>query len=188
MERQRTRSRAASPQIIAKLKPSTREGRRAAFGIRAAGPEDERPSQLARLIDNDRLRAIRPVFPEETIVRGARRGLAGTGQKAPVQRARGLVAVDVARGEDTERMASSTSRTSAVRSSSAYRATGAPHVREEEDAKIDPLMSRQWGHNAVRIAQARAVRGFVNATAITVAVADSGVDRAHPDLEGLVAE
>jgi subtilisin family serine protease len=52
----------------------------------------------------------------------------------------------------------------------------------------DPFLSRQWGHNAVRIAQARATAGFKDASPIVIAVADSGIDKAHPDLDGVIGE
>jgi subtilisin family serine protease len=54
--------------------------------------------------------------------------------------------------------------------------------------KADPLLSRQWSHTAVRIAQARKLAGFVEATKITVAVVDTGVDRKHPDLQPVIVE
>ncbi len=54
--------------------------------------------------------------------------------------------------------------------------------------KVDPLLSRQWGHVAVRIAAARKLAGFNEATEITVAVADSGVDEDHPDLGSVIVE
>ncbi len=126
--------------IIAKLKPSTREGRRAAFGVRAAGPDHDRPSQLARLIDNDRLRAIRPVFPEEAVARGGRRGLVAT--RAPVQRARGLVAVDVARDEDPQRMARHLENLGGE-VEYAFVPQARSMFAKRKRAKVDPLMSRQ---------------------------------------------
>ena len=52
----------------------------------------------------------------------------------------------------------------------------------------DPLASRQWGHGAIRLGHARAKAGFKNATTITVAVVDSGIDTQHPDLKHVIAE
>jgi subtilisin family serine protease len=60
--------------------------------------------------------------------------------------------------------------------------------KKKTSPKADPLLSRQWSHSAVRIAQARQLSGFVDATKITVAVVDSGIDTTHPDLESVVAE
>ena len=52
----------------------------------------------------------------------------------------------------------------------------------------DPLASRQWNHGAVRIHQARARQGFVDAGGVRVAIVDSGIDRGHPDLDGVIEE
>jgi subtilisin family serine protease len=64
-----------------------------------------------------------------------------------------------------------------------------PFARKKTaEARVDPLLSRQWGHTAVRIGQARERAGFKEATAITVAVADTGIDRSHPDLKKVISE
>ena len=67
-----------------------------------------------------------------------------------------------------------------------------PPVRQlfarRKKAGVDPLASRQWGHGAIRLGHARAARGFKNATNITVAVIDSGIDARHPDLKQAIAE
>lgn len=52
-------------------------------------------------------------------------------------------------------------------------------------AANDPMLTRQWGLNAVRLAQAQASAGFREATQITIAVIDSGIDSNHPDLQGV---
>jgi hypothetical protein len=52
----------------------------------------------------------------------------------------------------------------------------------------DPFASRQWSHGAVRIAHARRLVRFDDATEVAVAIADSGVDLSHPDLAGTIVE
>jgi subtilisin family serine protease len=52
----------------------------------------------------------------------------------------------------------------------------------------DPLASRLWGHGAIHLGQARATTGFDNAAGLTVAVADSGIDKTHPDLKHAIVE
>jgi subtilisin family serine protease len=52
----------------------------------------------------------------------------------------------------------------------------------------DPLASRQWAHGAIRIHYARAAPGFDDASGITVAIVDSGIDKNHPDLEAAISE
>src|SRR5688572_6484086 len=63
--------------IVAKLKPSTREGRRAS-GLRSSASDDERQSRVERLLDNARVRSIRPVFPEEAMATETRSGRRAT--------------------------------------------------------------------------------------------------------------
>jgi subtilisin family serine protease len=50
----------------------------------------------------------------------------------------------------------------------------------------DPLLSRQWGHAAVRLFEARALAGFTDADDVLVAVLDTGIDTGHPDLDGVI--
>ena len=52
----------------------------------------------------------------------------------------------------------------------------------------DPMASRQWAHGAIRLGHARAAARFNNATRLTVAVVDSGIDPKHPDLKAVIAE
>jgi subtilisin family serine protease len=60
--------------------------------------------------------------------------------------------------------------------------------RRRSTAVADPLVSRLWGHGAIRLGHARAAAGFNNATGITVAVIDSGIDVNHPDLKHAIAD
>jgi subtilisin family serine protease len=55
-------------------------------------------------------------------------------------------------------------------------------------AKADPMASRLWGHGAIRLGHARAKAGFNNASRLTVAVVDSGIDPSHPDLKRVISE
>jgi hypothetical protein len=186
--------------VVAKLKPTTSEGRRAAFGTRSEAAramrrreDGERPSQLGRLVENARLESVTPVFSEETLTAQPRGGARGARRMTPerpvVQSARGLVTIEVARGEDPQRMAR---QLEAFGAEVEYAYVPRPRrlfaKKRRRPKQVDPLLSRQWGHTAVRVAEARARAGFVEATDVTVAVADSGIDRAHPDLTSVIGE
>jgi subtilisin family serine protease len=190
--------------VIAKLKPTTAEGRRATFGARSERerasrrPESDEPdSQLARLVQNARVKAIRPVFPEEPVgasrvVRSRTTARAETARAPGMPRARGLVVVEVPRDEDPKQLARQLDGLGAE-VEYAYvppprRMFAKKKTKAKKPTRVDPLLSRQWGHVAVRIGAARKLAGFSEATAITVAVADSGVDEDHPDLESVIAE
>lgn len=190
----------ATRTVIVKLKPTTREGRRVAFGatraVEAGVAEDnggERQSHVGRLVENARVRAIRPVFPDEALERAparlVRRGRPRPREQAAVSQARGLAAVEVPHGEDPKKIARHL-ETLGAEVEYAY----VPHPRrmfakkKKKPKQTDPLLSRQWGHMAVRIAQAREAPGFVEADHVTVAVADSGVDDDHPDLKSVISE
>jgi Subtilase family len=54
----------------------------------------------------------------------------------------------------------------------------------EPPAAPDPLRNRQWGLRAIRWFQAQ----IPDAAEVLVAIADTGVDESHPDLDGVVAE
>jgi subtilisin family serine protease len=185
--------------IVAKLKPTTREGRRAAFGTRfdaaartGADADEEHESHMRRLMENGRIKAVRPVLPEVVIApprpprRGRAAGRAATA-KPVVARSRGLVTIEVPRNEDPKQMAR---YLQGLDSEVAYAYIPRPRrmFAKRRAKQVDPLFTRQWGHAAVRIVQARQLASFVEATNVTVAVADSGIDEAHPDLAGVVAE
>jgi subtilisin family serine protease len=188
----------AARTVVAKLKPTTREGRRAAFGIRAAAAatrEDERASHIGRLLDNARIKSITPVLPEEAVILEHRARVSHARRRrvtsAPMH-SRGLVAIEVSRGEDPRRIARHLEGL-AVEVEYAYvpeprRIFAKKKTRKKKAAQGDPLFSRQWGHAAVRILQARQLKSFVEASNITVAIADSGVDTNHPDLADVIVE
>ncbi|MGQ0732307.1 MAG: S8 family serine peptidase [Acidobacteriota bacterium] len=167
---------------------------------------DERPARvrgplggtqaprLARLIENGRLALVEPVFDDEDLPATTMR----SGRGAPPGRSRlrhaaGLVAIGVPRGEDPLKMARHLTR---LQEEIAYAFVPTPRrpfrararARRLATSRPDPLLSRQWGHHAVRISQARTAPGFDNAAAVVVAIADSGIDLAHPDLAGVVRE
>jgi subtilisin family serine protease len=181
--------------IIVKLKPSTPEGRRVFAGtaraVVTASDNGEHESQLRRLQRNERIRTMRPVFPEEAIHPGDRRRRARSAGEATagVLRARGLVALEVARDEDPHKLARHVDNLSAEVEYAYVPEPRRMFAKKKKKPKAaDPLLSRQWGHNAVHIPQARKLASFVEATKVTVAVADSGVDRDHPDLDQVIVE
>ncbi len=71
--------------------------------------------------------------------------------------------------------------------SGARRSPARKHTEpRRESAANDPLRTRQWNHQAVRLDRARAAADFSEASAVTVAIVDSGIEEHHPDLEGVV--
>ena len=177
----------AARTIVAKLKPIA-----AAFA--SAALADASPaSRLNQLLANARLRTVKPVFPGEAIAGGPRGGMAlGVPADAGgrIRHSRGLVTIEVPKNEDPRRMAR---HLETIGAEVAYAYVPRPRrmfakKKKKTPLKADPLLSRQWGHTAVRIAQARQLSGFVEATKVTVAVVDSGIDTKHPDLEPVLAE
>ena len=55
-------------------------------------------------------------------------------------------------------------------------------------AAAPPNPNTMWNLQKIRWAEARAISGFKDATTITVAVLDTGIDTGHPDLQGGVIE
>jgi Subtilase family len=186
----------ATRTIIAKLKPSGREPHRAEFSARGDIPPPT--PRLARLLENERIRRIQSVFPEGVgSAFGSRVGLRRVRTDAPRaerlarnSRARDLVTIEVARGEDPRKMAR---HLSGLKGEVEYAYVPVPrHMfrmrKHKKRSQLDPLLSRQWGHSAVRIAEARKRANFRDAQSLTVAVADTGVDTTHPDLDGIISE
>jgi subtilisin family serine protease len=154
---------------------------------RAAGVTPD--SGLARLLDNGHIASISNVFDEQD--GGGPRALSmfaaagGEGRRVAKARAPRLVELKVSRGTNPAQLAAHVARMKEVEYAFV------PPVRRlfARRAKApDPLASRQWGHGAIRLGHARAAAGFKNATNITIAVVDSGIDTNHPDLKHAVKE
>jgi subtilisin family serine protease len=179
--------------IIAKVRPaaatrapaSTPSARGRA--ARAAGVAPD--SQLDRLLENGRVASITTIFDDAAESgprpRSTMRAAAAAG-RGPGARSPRLVEIKVSRGTSAAQLASHVARMNEV--DYAF----VPPVRKlfgrRRRALPDPLASRQWGHGAIRLGHARAAAGFKNATGITVAVVDSGIDEGHPDLKDVIAE
>ncbi|MEO8576432.1 MAG: S8 family serine peptidase [Gemmatimonadales bacterium] len=156
--------------------------------VRAVGLEPD--SAMARLLENGRVASITPVFGDAS--RSGFRSLSTLGGASAAGRAARrtasapLVEIKVARGTSASALAAHLARMEDVEYAFV------PPVRRlfarRKKVSADPLTSRQWGHGAIRLGQARAAARFKNATGITVAVVDSGIDQRHPDLKGAIAE
>jgi subtilisin family serine protease len=177
--------------VIAKVTPAAGSARTMSTALsaggraaRAAGTAPD--SELARLLDNAHITSIKSVFDEEPIG-GARSFAAAAGGRRPARaRSPRLVEITVARGTSPAQLAAHVARMKDVEYAFV------PPVRRlfarRRKAKADPLAARQWGHGAVRLGHARDARGFKNATNITIAVVDSGIDMQHPDLKNAITE
>ena len=55
-------------------------------------------------------------------------------------------------------------------------------------AVAPPMPNTMWNLQKIRWSEARAIPGFKDATALSVAVLDTGIDTRHPDLQGGVIE
>ena len=181
--------------VIAKVTPAAAAPTRTiasslSAGGRAARAAGTTPdSGLARLLDNAHVTSITNVFDEEPI--GSARSFsafaaAAGGRRAARARGPRLVEIKVARGTSPAQLAAHVARMKDVEYAFV------PPVRRlfarRRKSKADPLASRQWGHSAVRLAHARDAAGFKNATNITIAVIDSGIDTRHPDLKSAISE
>jgi hypothetical protein len=145
-------------------------------------------SGLARLLDNGHVASIENVFDEgegEGAGPPSMFAAVSSGRTARRQSPR-LVALKVGKGTSASQLAAHVARMKDVEYAFV------PPVRRlfarRKKAGVDPLASRQWGHGAIRLGHARAARGFKNATKITIAVVDSGIDTRHPDLKQAIAE
>ena len=178
--------------VIAKVTPAATASARKvstalSAGGRAASAAGVTPdSGLARLLDNAHVTSIKNVFDEDPIG-GGRSFAAAAGSRRPARaRSPRLVEIKVARGTSPAQLAAHVARMKDVEYAFV------PPVRRlfarRKKQKADPLAARQWGHSAVRLGHARDARGFKNATNITIAVIDSGIDMQHPDLKNAITE
>jgi subtilisin family serine protease len=193
-----------SDTVVVKLRTTARSVRRlsAAAGM-ADSPAGAPQSVLASLLERGYLSEIIPVFPAPQPFaegRGPARALAAAVVESPtgLKRARGLVSVKVDRGTNAEALAEHLNQQGDEVEYAYVPPVKYPFLppRRRKKAKPrkatagtnDPLASRQWNHGAVRIHQARAKQGFMDADGVLVAIVDSGIDRDHPDLDGVIQE
>src|SRR5262245_4421066 len=146
-------------------------------------------SGLARLVDNGHVASIENVFAEDTgdVDRASSMfASVSSSDRGPRRRSPRPVELKASKSTNASQLAAQVARLKEVEYAFV------PPVRRlfarRKKARVDPLASRQWGHGAIRLGHARAAAGFKNATNITIAVIDSGIDAGHPDLKQVIAE
>jgi len=185
--------------VMVKLKtgaPRLTAATRGARGV-AAAPR----SLLARLLETGVVSQAAPVFPADAPAVAGARGVAAAPRRgaaleaAPAgvaKRSRGLTSLKVEAGRSATQVARDLMADPAVEY--AYvpavkhpmAARRLPAARRARASGPDPLSARQWSHGAVHIHEARERSGFKDAQDVIVAIVDSGVDRAHPDLKASI--
>ena len=181
--------------VMVKLKAGAPRVTAATRGARggAAAPS----SLLARLLETGVVSQAAPVFPAGARVVAGGRGVAAAPSRgaaleaAPAgvaKRSRGLTSLKVEGGRSAAQVARDLTDDPAVEY--AYvpavkhpmAARRRPAAKRGRAAGPDPMSARQWSHGAVHIHEARERSGFKDAQDVIVAIVDSGVDRAHPEL------
>jgi subtilisin family serine protease len=182
--------------VIVKLRLTPAASRRVSAALQASvsGATTASVPFLATLVENGYAERITPIFPTalvERVPRATVRSLAvAMSEEQPVHAARGLVSIKVDPRTSPEQLAA---HLNTIGNEVEYAYVPPPKYpfasrskRRRRKQTNDPLGSRQWGHGAVKIRQARTRSGFREATGIIVAVVDSGIDRTHPDLDGSI--
>lgn len=186
--------------VIVKLRSSQTAVRRfaaaarepAALLARGAAIATEPQPFLAQLVERGFARRITSVFPAAQSAEaapampGAVRALAAAvAPSHPVKKALGLVSIALDRATNADELVA---HLNTLKDEIEY--AYVPQIKYPFSARRrprrkgnDPLQSRQWGHTAVKIREARARPGFKDADEVTVAIVDSGIDARHPDLK-----
>lgn len=190
----------ANDTVIVKLRTTTAATRRVLTALRAseAGGSPAPQPFLATLIENGYAERITPVFPAPLVqpaVRGSLRAMSvALREEQPLSKARGLVSIKVDPRASANQLAAHLNSLGDEIEYAYVPPVKYPFVKAaKKRAKKrrprktnDPLGSRQWGHEAIRIREARAKSGFKEATQIIIAVIDSGIDNKHPDLVDVI--
>ncbi len=195
---------APSDVVMVKLKSDAVRDIAISRSVRGVLAAREPVGRLAQLLERRIVSQVTPVFPldQEEVFRSllridvgpiSRRAVRAAPAAQIPKRARGLTSLKVGAGTDPAQLVRDLNRDPAVEY--AY----VPAVKHPMTARRkaasrkkgkragpDPLFARQWSHAAVRIHEARKLKGFRDATDVLVAIVDSGVDQGHPDLEGMV--
>jgi hypothetical protein len=181
--------------VVVKLKDQVVRSARqpAARGISArelstAGARDRQP--LEGLLTRFDVQNVEPVFAGSSVRRVSTRdrmALAVTDE--PEDALAGLNIVQLGSEREARKACEALERDSRVAYSHLVPERYLLHAtraRARRTRSLDPMINRQWGLTAVQLRKAQRARGFVEATNITVAVIDSGVDASHPDLQSVV--
>lgn len=195
---------APSDVVMVKLKPDAAREVAVTRTARGALVLSRPLDRLTRLLERQIVSEVTPVFPidQGETFRGLMRADARTasrraarGARAPEvpKRALGLTSLKVGPGTDAAQLARDLSRdpaveyayVPAVKHPTAARRRSTTRKKSRRTGP-DPLFARQWSHGAVHIHEARKLKGFREATGVIVAIVDSGIDRGHPDLAGVV--
>lgn len=177
----RQRRRRRTDRVIVKLK-STPE---AVSRFRLAAKETGRKPFLATLVDNGCAKNVQPIFAPSPSVGAsiAHRLLAAASAASDGRSNRSLFSVVVDPATDAFQLAEHLGQLG----DEVEYAFVPPVKRYFGGASTasgpDPLLSRQWGHAAVKANFVRQRSDFVDAHDVVVAVVDSGIDEGHPDLK-----
>jgi subtilisin family serine protease len=156
---------------------------------------------LLRLVEDGYVREVSPIFAPampaafEGVAPSVRNLALAMSSTPRLKRARGLVQIRIDPSTNAEHLAAHL-RSMGDQVEYAYvppvkypmvarRGTATKRTRAG-GASNDPLQSRQWGHSAVKIFQARSRTAFKDASGVVVAVVDTGIDEEHPDLQGSI--
>jgi len=181
--------------VIAKVRPAAAPAKPARMAMSAGARTAQTvglsaESNLASLVDNGHVSSITNVFDEGPGGGGGRAMfVSGVGdRRASSARAPRLVELKPAKGESAARLAAHLARMKDVEYAFVPPVRRLFARRRKATSGPDPLDGRLWGHGAIRLGHARTAAGFNDASSITVAVIDSGIDAAHPDLKDCIVE
>jgi subtilisin family serine protease len=189
---------------MVKLKPDAARDIAVSRSVRGPFALSRPQDRLTQLLERRIVSEVTPVFPldQREVFRGlmsadvratARRAVRAARAPEVPKRALGLTSLKVGPGTDAAQLARDLNRDPAVeyayvpgvKHPTAVRRRSASRKKAKRTGP-DPLSARQWSHGAVRIHEARKLKGFREATDVIVAIVDSGIDQGHPDLAGMV--
>ncbi len=184
-----------SQEVVVKLK-TTRAARstlRALTGMEAPAGRAPKKGPLKKLLDSGRVVSMKPVFRDPAIRRATavERMVLSVDDRTDKDLA-GLNILAFDSTDEAEKAAKQLSADDSVayahQPQERFPAPARKRRARRKPKKVDPLQNRQWGLNAINLFAAQKARGFKDAVDIPIAVIDTGVDSAHPDLKRVVID